>query len=95
MLSVLLIASCVLPKESHQSKDLLAKMDGVSDYLGQTLKAVQDIDWKKTPYPAECTECFERLGCFDACNGTFNYTYLLPDTPEHINTTFNLFPWSV
>jgi len=47
----------------------------------------------RIPHPFTCTVCFTGLGCFDACNGTFHYIHLLPETPDQINTTFRLYPW--
>ncbi|OQR80132.1 pancreatic lipase-related protein 2-like [Tropilaelaps mercedesae] len=61
--------------------------------LGQLSKGVEKVITGQVPYPFKCAECFKGLGCFDACNGTFSYIHMLPETPEQINTTFRLFPW--
>ncbi|XP_022643358.1 phospholipase A1-like [Varroa destructor] len=73
--------------------DKLKSVTSIWDYLWHVWKGVEDVIAGRIPHPFKCTECFDGLGCFDACNGTFRYIHLLPETPEQINTTFRLFPW--
>lgn len=40
---------------------------------------------------AECSSCYDELGCFDRCNGVFHYIRELPQSPEKISTQFTLF----
>lgn len=82
------------PSHGHPlNLDRLETVAGVWDYLWHIWKGVEDVITGKIPYPFKCTECFKGLGCFDACNGTFHYVHLLPETPEEIKTAFRLFPW--
>ncbi|XP_003744160.1 phospholipase A1 [Galendromus occidentalis] len=85
----------VIPSPNRHPMDLnrLQRVAGVWDYLWHIWKGVEDVITNRIPHPFKCTECFKGLGCFDACNGTFHYVHLLPETPEEINTKFRLYPW--
>ncbi|XP_003748108.1 phospholipase A1 [Galendromus occidentalis] len=82
------------PEHAHPlNLNRVHEVGNVFDYLWHIWKGVEDVITGRIPHPFKCTECFKGLGCFDACNGTFHYIHLLPETPEQINTTFRLYPW--
>lgn len=82
------------PQHQHPlNLNRLETVAGVWDYLWHIWKDVEDVVAGRIPHPFRCTECFKGLGCFDACNGTFHYVHLLPETPEQIGTAFRLYPW--
>lgn len=57
------------------------------------MQSVEDVYSMRFPFPTRCQECFKGLGCFDACNGTFSYIHMLPESPAQIKTKFRLYPW--
>lgn len=40
---------------------------------------------------AGCSACYDELGCFDRCTGTFHYIGELPYSPGKISTAFTLY----